>query len=516
MSAPVTPIKDHAVGAAVESRATVSDAQSVSPDATAPLIERVASLHLAEDGATTTAAATAAAAAASSDAAAAAVVSAATATASGPVHASVSLTAAPVLPASAVTSTTGLVYDPRCLLHQANYAHVEQPKRVSDTMRLLVSSGAYARCVHVPTRRVLDSELIDGGAATAEHVALIDASAHDSYGPDEPDSETEGDDTLYPDCKFLDSDTYVNRHSAEAARFSIGGLLNLVEAVLQGEVRNGFAVIRPPGHHADAVKASGFCLYNNVAVAVKALRAKYPEQLRRVLIVDWDVHHGNGTERIFYDDPAVLYFSIHRYQGGAFYPHTGGASETGGVGAPGSNINVPLNYQSLGDAEYLEVFRTLLLPVIGEFAPDLIMVSAGFDCAQGDPLGGMDVSSEGFAAMTRLLMDSVAHGRVVLALEGGYNVRAVSEAVLACTQVLLGDEVPEMCDPHAFMGPRERVKIAARKDNFRRDLAECVKIQKKFWKCLESGAQTTSAATETTAKPNVAVGAPAAASGSLA
>jgi histone deacetylase 6 len=169
--------------------------------------------------------------------------------------------------------------------------------------------------------RALDSEII-GQAHTQEHVAAIHATATFEYKPDELDSETEGDTTLYPDCKFLDSDTYVNRYSNDAARLAIGGLIELAEAVINGKVRNGFAVIRPPGHHADCVRAQGFCLFNNVAVAAQALRRAHPD-VKRLLIVDWDVHHGNGTQAIFYDDPSVLYVSIHRYQNGAFYPHTG-------------------------------------------------------------------------------------------------------------------------------------------------------------------------------------------------
>ena len=195
-------------------------------------------------------------------------------------------------PHAAATSTTGLVYDPRCLLHQANHHHVEQPARASTTMTLLQSSGLYARCVLVPTRTATDAELI-GMVHTKEHVATIDATVHYEYKPAELDSETEGDTTLYPDCKFLDSDTYVNQYSSAAARLSIGGLINLMDEVVAGRLQNGFAVIRPPGHHADCVKAQGFCLYNNVAVAVQNMRLRHPDLIKRVLIIDWDVHHGN-------------------------------------------------------------------------------------------------------------------------------------------------------------------------------------------------------------------------------
>ena len=350
-------------------------------------------------------------------------------------------------------------------------------------MKVLIEKGIYQRCKHIPSRLATTAEL--ELTHPKEHITLIDDSEHAEYGPDELDSETEGDTTMYPDCKFIDGDTYMNRYSSMAARLSIGGLIDLIDAVLSGDLKNGFAVVRPPGHHAHAVKASGFCLFNNVAVATQVIAAKYAAKgIKKIIIVDWDVHHGDGTQSLFYNNSNVLYFSIHRYQGGAFYPGTGSMDDTGGENAPGSNINVPLNFKGMGDAEYIEVFKTLLLPVIGEFSPDLILISAGFDCAQGDPLGGMDVSTDGFAHLTRLLMESVPHGRVVMALEGGYNVRAVSEAVTACTQTLLGDEPPPLTDPHEFMGKRELAKIAQRRELFRKDLLQCIKVQKKYWKCL--------------------------------
>jgi len=390
-----------------------------------------------------------------------------------------------VAPPSVPPSRTGLVYDPRCLLHQCNYAHVEAPARAGRSIELLKERGLYQRCVHVPAR-VASTEEIVGVAHTQAHVADIDKTASYEYGPDEPDSETEGDETLYPDCKYLDSDTYVNRHSALAARLSIGGLIDLSERVLNGSLANGFAVVRPPGHHADTTKAQGFCLYNTVAVAAAEMRRKYRERLKRILIVDWDVHHGNGTQNIFYDDPHVLYFSIHRYQNGMFYPRTGSKEEVGTGAGTGFNVNVPLNFTRLGDEEYMEVFRRVLLPIVDDYQPQLIYVSAGFDCAAGDPLGGMEVSTEGFAIMTQMLRNSVKHGRVVLALEGGYNVRAVSEAVTACVRVLLGEHPDPLVDDGrtTFMSKREIAKVAQKRDLFRKDLQQCIKIQAKYWKSL--------------------------------
>eukprot|EP00455_Lapot_gusevi_P057854 TRINITY_DN9980_c0_g1_i1.p1 TRINITY_DN9980_c0_g1~~TRINITY_DN9980_c0_g1_i1.p1 ORF type:complete len:275 (-),score=62.46 TRINITY_DN9980_c0_g1_i1:5-754(-) len=225
----------------------------------------------------------------------------------------------------------------------------------------------------------------------------------------------------------------------------------------------------------------GFCFYNNVAVACNVIRKKHP-QIRKIMIVDWDVHHGNGTQNMFYQSNEVLFFSIHRSDEGSFYPSTGMLDEVGEAAGRGFNINVPLPGPNLGDPEYLEVWNRLLVPVLREFSPDLILVSAGFDCALGDPLGGMEVSSECFAEMTRLLMEN-SNGKVVLALEGGYNVSAISDAMCCCVRSLLGLPVdpPSLNNPNiSELNGRPKKYI----EDFRRDFQRIREIQAEFWTSL--------------------------------
>ncbi len=307
--------------------------------------------------------------------------------------------------------TTGLVYDERFLAHRAPYDHPEHPGRLSAIWRRLEVDGLAARCRRVPAREAADEEL--SRVHTAAHIATIDATAAEPF-------------------LQLDPDTYTCRDSALAARLAAGGLVDLVEEVASGRLDNGFALLRPPGHHAEADRAMGFCLFNNVAVAARAAQAS--GSARRVLIVDWDLHHGNGTQHTFREDPTVLYFSIHQYP---FYPGTGSIGEMGEGPGRGHTLNVPLP-AGCGDAEYLAAFDRILAPAAEGFAPDLVLVSAGFDAAEGDPLGAMRLSSRGYAQMTGRL-GRLAQGRVVLALEGGYDLDAIAGAAAACTRILLGD-----------------------------------------------------------------------------
>ncbi|HWP92789.1 MAG TPA: histone deacetylase [Thermodesulfobacteriota bacterium] len=217
---------------------------------------------------------------------------------------------------------------------------------------------------------------------------------------------------------FLDPDTSTCPVSFDAALRAAGGMLSAVESVLRGEVDTAFPLVRPPGHHAEKNRAMGFCLFNNVAVGAAYLLKSY--QFNRILIVDWDLHHGNGTQNMFYHSPQVLYFSTHQYP---YYPGTGGINETGIGGGVGYTINVPLP-AGMGDGEYMRIFSSILGPVIDQYKPEFILVSAGFDTYFEDPLGGMKVTPKGFAQMTRFLREAAKKhcgGKVVYILEGGYN-----------------------------------------------------------------------------------------------
>jgi len=309
--------------------------------------------------------------------------------------------------------TTGLVSDERFHRHRAPYEHPEHPGRLQAIESRLEGEGLTARCSRVAAREARRDEL--GRIHTARHIEAIERTAGDGY-------------------RQLDPDTYTSPDSAAAAKLAAGALIDLTDEVAAGRLRNGLALVRPPGHHAEADAAMGFCLFNNVAIAAAAARAGGTE---RVLIVDWDLHHGNGTQRSFWDDPSVLYFSTHQFP---FYPGTGGIGEVGGSAARGRTVNVPWP-GGMGDAEYLAAFRHVLLPIARRFAPDLVLVSCGFDASAGDPLGSMRVSPEGFAGMTAELR-SLADGRLVLALEGGYDLEAISRDAEACLRVLLGEPAP--------------------------------------------------------------------------
>jgi len=323
--------------------------------------------------------------------------------------------------------TTGLVHDETFLLHQAPYDHPEHPGRLSAIWRRLAAEGLAARCRAVPARGATREELL--AVHTEDHVERIEA-------------------TAFSDFVQLDPDTYTSRRSAEAARLAAGGLVDLTLEVLSGSLANGFALLRPPGHHAEDDRAMGFCLFNNVAVAARAARRA---GARRVAIVDWDLHHGNGTQHTFEEEPDILYFSTHQYP---FYPGTGGIREVGRGAGRGRTVNVPWP-AGMGDAEYLAAFDRVLLPIARAFEPDLVLVSCGFDAAEGDLLGGMRLSAAGYAAMTAKVA-SLAGGRVVLALEGGYNLNAIAAAAAACTRVLLGEAAPAV-DPGPPNATAERV-----------------------------------------------------------
>jgi acetoin utilization deacetylase AcuC-like enzyme len=233
----------------------------------------------------------------------------------------------------------------------------------------------------------------------------------------------------------LDPDTTTSAKSYDAACLAAGALVEGVKMVVEGEVDNGFALVRPPGHHAEHDRAMGFCLFNNVAIA-----AHYAVErlgLNRVLIVDWDLHHGNGTQHSFAESDKVLYFSTHQFP---YYPGTGALHETGTGKGEGYTINVPLT-AGLGDEHYARIFNDLLAPVVRQYKPELILVSAGYDTAHNDPLGGMNLTTDGFAYMTRKvkeLAEEVCDGRLLLTLEGGYNLQSLANGVLAGLVELLG------------------------------------------------------------------------------
>ncbi|PKN63527.1 MAG: histone deacetylase [Deltaproteobacteria bacterium HGW-Deltaproteobacteria-15] len=300
---------------------------------------------------------------------------------------------------------TGIVRDKRYMSHWMGDYHPEKPERLKAVYEMLDEPSMTGRFVEVTARPAVREEILLIHAP--RFVDTLAATAGQEY-------------------TYLDPDTQTCAGSYEAALLAAGGLCQAVSLVCSGDLDNGFALVRPPGHHAERSRAMGFCLFNNVAIAARfALESLH---LKRVLIVDWDLHHGNGTQHSFEEDERVLYFSTHQFP---YYPGTGDFDEIGRGKGLGYTLNVPLP-MGCGDGEYLAVFQKVLRPVALEFKPELILVSAGFDIYEGDPLGGMRVTTRGFAALTRSIMEMAqgcCNGRVVLTLEGGYNVEGLAESV---------------------------------------------------------------------------------------
>jgi acetoin utilization deacetylase AcuC-like enzyme len=309
---------------------------------------------------------------------------------------------------------TGLVYHPTYLEHDMGAGHPESPQRLRAIMHRLEQSGTMARLTNIEPRRAEDEWITQ--IHTPDYVAALHRHAPASG--------------RVP----LDPDTSMSPGSLTAAYVAAGGALAAADAVMAGQVDHVFCAVRPPGHHAEAGRAMGFCLFNNVAIAARYIQKRYG--LKKVLIVDWDVHHGNGTQHSFEDDPSVFFFSTHQYP---HYPGTGRASERGRGAGEGFTINVPME-SGEGDETYRTVFQQSLVPAADRFRPDFVIISAGFDAHQDDPLAGMGLTEEGYAELTRIVAGIAARhaqGRIVSSLEGGYNLTALASSVDRHIQALL-------------------------------------------------------------------------------
>jgi acetoin utilization deacetylase AcuC-like enzyme len=311
-----------------------------------------------------------------------------------------------------------LFTDPAMLAHDPGPGHPERPARLEAALAALRARPVAGTAWRAPR------------PATREQVVRV----HDPAYVDAVEA-------LRGQYAVLDGDTFTSPRTVEAAWLAAGAAIDAVEAVVRGKARRAFALVRPPGHHAERDHAMGFCFLNNVAVA--AAHARETLGCERVLIVDWDVHHGNGTQHTFEERRDVLVFNTHQFP---LYPGTGGAPETGRGEGDGFTVNVPLPRGS-GDPEYAAVYDDLLEPIAEAYRPDLVLVSAGFDPHRDDPLSDMAVTTEGFAhlcGMVRGIADAHAGGRLVLLLEGGYDLAALSNSVLGCVEVLAGAEAPDV------------------------------------------------------------------------
>ncbi|XP_017170737.1 histone deacetylase 9 isoform X5 [Mus musculus] len=383
------------------------------------------------------------------------------------------------------SSATGIAYDPLMLKHQcicgSSTTHPEHAGRIQSIWSRLQETGLLSKC-----------ERIQGRKASLEEIQLVHSEHHSLlYGTSPLDGQKLDPRTLLGDDsrKFfsslpcgglgVDSDTIWNElHSSGAARMAVGCVIELASKVASGELKNGFAVVRPPGHHAEESAAMGFCFFNSVAITAKYLRDQL--NISKILIVDLDVHHGNGTQQAFYADPSILYISLHRYDEGNFFPGSGAPNEVGVGLGEGYNVNIAWTGgldPPMGDVEYLEAFRTVVMPVAREFDPDMVLVSAGFDALEGHtpPLGGYKVTAKCFGHLTKQLM-TLANGRVALALEGGHDLTAICDASEACINALLGNEP----------GPLEEDALhQSVNTNAAASLQKTIDIQSKYWKSIK-------------------------------
>lgn len=323
--------------------------------------------------------------------------------------------------------TTAYLADDRFLLHD-DFDHPENADRLRAVLAALDSSGIRAELTRLEPRHATPEEI-----AAVHHRRMIDHTQRMAmFGGGR-----------------LNPDTYVVQESWDVATLAAGSVTRAVEAVVGGEVANAFALVRPPGHHATPSTAMGFCLINNVAVAARAARTALG--LERVAIIDWDTHHGNGTQDIFYDDPSVLYVSSHTYP---FYPGSGHWREMGSGEGEGATLNIPMPAHT-GDGAFVRVYEELVARAVRRFDPQLIIVSAGYDCHWRDPLAPMLMTIGGFARLAQLIYDLAAEmcdGRLVCALEGGYDLDALGAGVLSTLRVLQG-QPDRVVDP--LGAPRE-------------------------------------------------------------
>ena len=324
--------------------------------------------------------------------------------------------AADTVRGSRTGAPTALVSHPDYLLHDPGPHHPERADRLRAILAHLEQQDWFATLLQIRPAPAAEPWLLR--IHTPSYVRRLQEA-----GPNAPVA--------------LDPDTHVSAHSYEVARLATGGVLAAVDAVMAGQAQNAFVASRPPGHHALPERAMGFCLLNHVAIATRYVQEHYGVQ--RVLIVDWDVHHGNGTQDVFYTDASVFYFSTHQYP---YYPGTGTASETGEGPGRGTTLNVPLPAGS-GDTAIIRAFRDQLWPAAEAFRPEFVFISAGFDAHQQDPLAQLQVTEAGYATLTRIVMDIAARfasGRIVSVLEGGYHLEALARSVATHLQVLAGRE----------------------------------------------------------------------------
>lgn len=348
---------------------------------------------------------------------------------------------------------TAVYRDDLFLEHQPGFDHVESPNRLKVIYDELDRPGIGRHLIY-PQFTPAPPEIIglNHSPALIKRVAETAGRNHD----------------------FLDADTQTSPRSYDAACLAAGALIDGMQRIAAGEADNGFCLVRPPGHHAERNHAMGFCLFNNAAIAAQFALARMG--MERILILDWDLHHGNGTQNSFYETSKVLYFSTHQYP---FYPGTGALIEIGEEEGEGFTLNCPLP-GGQGDHDFRRILNELLVPVVRQYRPEFILVSCGFDIYGGDPLGTMRVTPDGFAGMTRIvqqLADEVCQGRLLVTLEGGYNMNGMRDGSLAVLTALCGEKLgPD------FPDFKEEGGEGAKKGDQPLYLKQAIALAKNYWK----------------------------------
>lgn len=340
----------------------------------------------------------------------------------------------------------GVVKDIHYLDHIKDYPHVESPERLRAIYAYLEQGDLSSKLMEIAPRMATDQEL--EWIHTSGYINRIAS-------------------TVGARLAVLDPDTYASSLSYETAKLAVGGVFAILDHIFKGNMNSGFAFIRPPGHHAEADRAMGFCIFNNIALGAKYVMHTYGA--KRVLIVDWDLHHGNGTQHAFYRDPTVLYFSTHQFP---YYPGSGDYDEVGEREGRGFTVNIPLR-PGQDDKVYTQIFKEILCPIALCFKPDIIMVSAGFDVYFDDPFGGMRVTPKGFASMTRILLnlaERLCGGKILLVLEGGYDLRGLQESVTAVLKEMSGESILKEGD---FRSEQDKIAVPVMKT--------VIEIQRQFW-----------------------------------
>ncbi len=308
--------------------------------------------------------------------------------------------------------TSALIYSDEYKKHNTD-KHPENYHRLEVIIEALYQSGLWEKLEHISPRYATQEEILY--VHTIEYIEKVKTLCENG-------------------AKGLDLDTIISKESYDIALLAAGGVLTALDGIMKGNYTNAFVAVRPPGHHAEANKGMGFCIFNNIAIGAKYAQNKY--NLERIAIIDWDVHHGNGTQEAFYEDPNVLYISLHQYP---FYPGSGVKSQIGHNAGEGTTLNIPLPAYS-NDDDYAIAFETLVIPALNVFEPQLLLISAGFDAHQSDPLAMMKLTTEGFIQMTHSLKDiaeKYAEGRLVSVLEGGYNLIELPICVREHIKILL-------------------------------------------------------------------------------